>query len=425
MHLYFIGMATSTINCLAPTRNLLHQAKQQHAQKTLIRGIGMRKESAIPNLCAEFNPRQFLKRARIEVVASSGRVQTVNIAANVQEPKKSVGSGKLDRVPVTFSLKLSVNFGEKVALVGSPPELGSWDPSDSLMLKWSEGNVWEATVELDTEFVHEFKSVVIQKNGNVIWQPTDDNARLDMTALTTMLSVTSVRAEIVSFDKKDIELFLPVVAEQPPVEVIQEDTVMPVVTAIPKMPVREEESEEQELQAELQAELEAAIAQVEQVNEVKEAEDKSFEEKLAVAYEEKEKEMVKAKSTDEEEDEDTQITAEMGGTMILRREPDAEAKRGSEGSEKKDNKSYTALFLALGLAGLVAGVGAIKFAATGTGFTDGIKAPTPPSVDLSSFKAKINAPDFSSFKASSFSFPSAPAPATAASADTKTIFRTP
>lgn len=50
-----------------------------------------------------------------------------------------------------------VGYGEQFKIVGNQKELGSWDASKALELKWHEGDVWAATAELPVATDIEFK----------------------------------------------------------------------------------------------------------------------------------------------------------------------------------------------------------------------------------------------------------------------------
>ena len=51
-------------------------------------------------------------------------------------------SGKVNKV--LFTIPWSVHFGESLSVSGEGSELGSWNPDESLPLKWNEGNLWAA-----------------------------------------------------------------------------------------------------------------------------------------------------------------------------------------------------------------------------------------------------------------------------------------
>jgi hypothetical protein len=72
-------------------------------------------------------------------------------AETVQRAEKSaVDSEHEDCVTtLTFTIKLHVEYGQCVFVVGSVRELGNWDPDQAIALQWSEGDVWtgSATVK--------------------------------------------------------------------------------------------------------------------------------------------------------------------------------------------------------------------------------------------------------------------------------------
>jgi len=74
-------------------------------------------------------------------------------------------------VPVTFWMKFHVDYGQRIVLVGSMPELGNWVLADGIDLAWSEGDMWNATVELPSTSVVEYKYVVVGQGGHAAsWQ---------------------------------------------------------------------------------------------------------------------------------------------------------------------------------------------------------------------------------------------------------------
>lgn len=74
-------------------------------------------------------------------------------------------------VKVCFWLNFHVDYGQSIRLVGGAPELGSWILSDGVPLAWSEGDMWNATVELPAGGVTEYKFVVVGGSGHAVaWQ---------------------------------------------------------------------------------------------------------------------------------------------------------------------------------------------------------------------------------------------------------------
>jgi len=78
-------------------------------------------------------------------------------------------------VKVRFWLNFHVDYGQSIQLVGGAPELGSWILSDGVPLVWSEGDMWNATVQLPAGSVVEYKFVVTGGGGHAVaWQQGRD-----------------------------------------------------------------------------------------------------------------------------------------------------------------------------------------------------------------------------------------------------------
>eukprot|EP00931_Biecheleriopsis_adriatica_P050528 TRINITY_DN29260_c0_g1_i2.p1 TRINITY_DN29260_c0_g1~~TRINITY_DN29260_c0_g1_i2.p1 ORF type:complete len:163 (-),score=35.33 TRINITY_DN29260_c0_g1_i2:32-520(-) len=67
------------------------------------------------------------------------------------------------RTEVEFSVCYHTSFGQNLFVVGSAPELGSWDLSKKVHMRWTEGDVWRAKVEFPAgQSTVEYKYVVSQ-----------------------------------------------------------------------------------------------------------------------------------------------------------------------------------------------------------------------------------------------------------------------
>ncbi|KAF6262639.1 hypothetical protein COO60DRAFT_601225 [Scenedesmus sp. NREL 46B-D3] len=79
--------------------------------------------------------------------------------------------------PVRFNIRLKVDFGQHLLVVGSCASLGAWNVDNAVRLTWQEGNVWESSVELPAGELVEYKYVI--RNGDTSvdkWQPGDNLA---------------------------------------------------------------------------------------------------------------------------------------------------------------------------------------------------------------------------------------------------------
>ena len=72
-----------------------------------------------------------------------------------------------------FRIRLKVQFGQSVCLVGSVRELGNWEATDSAVnLKWTDGDVWTTTVAVKRADVPriEYKYLVRSPDSSVRWE---------------------------------------------------------------------------------------------------------------------------------------------------------------------------------------------------------------------------------------------------------------
>lgn len=74
----------------------------------------------------------------------------------MEPPKKT-------KVSILFYVYWHINFGDSVYICGSVPELGNWQPGNSVKLKWHNGDLWKVTIDIDAsdENLHiEYKFIV-------------------------------------------------------------------------------------------------------------------------------------------------------------------------------------------------------------------------------------------------------------------------
>eukprot|EP00775_Hariotina_reticulata_P002125 gene2125-2444_t len=77
--------------------------------------------------------------------------------------------------PVRFNIRLKVEFGQQLFVVGSCSSLGGWNIDNAVKLNWQEGHIWEASVELPAGEVVNYKYIVKLTDGTVErWQPGDN-----------------------------------------------------------------------------------------------------------------------------------------------------------------------------------------------------------------------------------------------------------
>jgi len=93
----------------------------------------------------------------------------------------SVAARSPDRDILSFSIQTNVGFGNNIHVVGSHPDVGSWNPVESLKLRWTPGNVWtgQVAVQKGTALSYKFISRngaanLYHTNTNVAWEPGAD-----------------------------------------------------------------------------------------------------------------------------------------------------------------------------------------------------------------------------------------------------------
>jgi len=81
-------------------------------------------------------------------------------------------------VLVGFKVSKQVNYGESVKLVGSGSALGDWDVSAAPEMRWTDGDVWVAELELPAEEDVHFKYVCVHEGGEYWENCADHNLKV-------------------------------------------------------------------------------------------------------------------------------------------------------------------------------------------------------------------------------------------------------
>jgi len=92
-------------------------------------------------------------------------------------------------IPVSFAIQATTNFGEKVYLLGSIPQLGWWAPAMGIALSPATLPVWTGTVNIPANTNFEFKFVKREPDGSIIWE--SDPNRLDGTPASGTKNITA------------------------------------------------------------------------------------------------------------------------------------------------------------------------------------------------------------------------------------------
>jgi alpha-amylase len=79
----------------------------------------------------------------------------------------------LSKPHVTFQVNGYVTtFGQNMFVVGSAPELGSWNTNNAVPLNWVDSDSWAGMVTFTSSkgTTVQYKYIVKNPNGSVIWE---------------------------------------------------------------------------------------------------------------------------------------------------------------------------------------------------------------------------------------------------------------
>lgn len=128
-----------------------------------------------------------VRSARLPIARRQPISKTYAFAPDSQPERKSAR--------VLFSIQQRVEFGKQIAVVGSTPSLGSWDPTAGLSLQWREGDTWQSETMIETmDDDIEIKFVIKDEEKVLEWQP-GGNITLNISESDPDASAISVEAK--------------------------------------------------------------------------------------------------------------------------------------------------------------------------------------------------------------------------------------
>ncbi len=94
-------------------------------------------------------------------------------------------AGSPDREVVPFNIVWDVGFGNDVYVTGNHPDVGNWQPTGAIRLRWTSGNMWTGDIAIQKGTALEYKFIARNgasnqycNNANVTWEshPNRTNA---------------------------------------------------------------------------------------------------------------------------------------------------------------------------------------------------------------------------------------------------------
>ena len=113
---------------------------------------------------------QFSRAGQLSAAPASTRRPVRSVVTRAGDDKKEEKKISKDKVKVNFAIKLKGNYGDQVCVVGNTSKLGRWNDRDGVYLKWSEGDVWKGSVEMDWHEHVEYKVLIRDKHGKTHWE---------------------------------------------------------------------------------------------------------------------------------------------------------------------------------------------------------------------------------------------------------------
>ncbi|XP_054784295.1 uncharacterized protein LOC129291130 [Prosopis cineraria] len=115
---------------------------------------------------------RFLKLLQINgtapIRASNAKVELDTADLPVQQ------TNEMKIAHVKFQLQRKCQYGEQFFIVGNDPLFGSWDPSEAIPMAWSDHHIWTAETDIIAGKTIQYKFILKERKGNVIWQPGSD-----------------------------------------------------------------------------------------------------------------------------------------------------------------------------------------------------------------------------------------------------------
>lgn len=103
---------------------------------------------------------------------------TTLTTTTTKAPTTTAGCTSATSLSIVFDELVTTTYGENVFLSGSIAALGSWDTSDAIALSaaayTSSNPLWSVTVSLPVGTAFEYKFIIVESDGTVVWESGDN-----------------------------------------------------------------------------------------------------------------------------------------------------------------------------------------------------------------------------------------------------------
>ncbi|MEW5298791.1 MAG: hypothetical protein WDW36_001874 [Sanguina aurantia] len=171
-----------------PNRRVLLQPPPDAASTTTSRGAAAAAQSAAPDppLSRKQGPGPWLLRAAVPLGTDRHLTSCAQTSPKPLDQPPWLRVWTAPRVvPAMFSVPQFVTApGQGLFLVGSSPQLGSWDPRLAAPLTWSHGHHWSGSVGMDSTAGDIEMKVICGNAAGYAWEP-GPNRRIQVSDLTS------------------------------------------------------------------------------------------------------------------------------------------------------------------------------------------------------------------------------------------------
>ena len=72
--------------------------------------------------------------------------------------------------PITFTITADVGFGKSVFVIGNHPDVGAWDVTQAVKLRYTSGNIWtgQVAIQAGTDLQYKFISRSTRRDPGAI-----------------------------------------------------------------------------------------------------------------------------------------------------------------------------------------------------------------------------------------------------------------
>ena len=100
---------------------------------------------------------------------------------------------------IEFEMKYQTQMGQELGVLGSIPELGSWNQNKAKRMQWNEWNIWRITMDYNEENDFEYKYIFVVNNNVEVWED-GENRKFEYKNIKEKLNSNNKGGDIIKLD---------------------------------------------------------------------------------------------------------------------------------------------------------------------------------------------------------------------------------